>query len=417
MYIRRSIEDVINRISSTFPVLLVTGPRQAGKTTLLRYLAEENRRYITLDDPDIRRIAKTDPALFMQRYKPPLIIDEIQYAPEILPYIKMIVDDNRQNGSFWLTGSQIFHMMKNVSESLAGRAGIVNLFGLSQSEITGTPSQAFTTDGERLLSRLEIVQKAGVSEIYERIFRGSMPIFYGDNPPERSDFYRSYINTYLNRDIRDLTQVADETAFFNFMSVVAARTAQPVNYEEIANEIKISAPTVKKWLSLLVSSGIIVLLQPYHNNVLKRIVKAPVIHFLDTGLCAYLSRWSNAETLEHGAASGAYFESYVFSEIYKSYINAGLEPPIYHYRDRDKKEIDLILYQNGVLFPIEIKKSASPGPEAVRHFKILAPVTDPERFGAFEQFKTDIGTGAVVCMANDLIPVDKNNWYVPVWLI
>jgi predicted AAA+ superfamily ATPase len=311
----------------------------------------------------------------------------------------------------------MFHMMKNVSESLAGRVGIVNLFGLSQSEIAGIPSHTFSTDKERLLIRLEVAQKAGVNEIYERIFKGSMPVFYGENPPEHSDFYRSYINTYLQRDVKDLTQVADEMAFFNFMSVVAARTAKPVKYEEIANEVGISAPTAKKWLSILVSSGIVALVQPYHNNVLKRVVKAPLLHFLDTGLCAYLLKWGNAETLERGAASGAFFESYVFSEIYKSHLNAGLEPSIYYYRDRDQKEIDLLLYENGTLYPIEIKKSASPGTVAVKYFKVLTPVTQPELFGAREQFKIEIGTGVVICMANDLLPIDRNNWYVPVWLI
>ncbi|MDR1604723.1 MAG: DUF4143 domain-containing protein, partial [Gracilibacteraceae bacterium] len=213
------------------------------------------------------------------------------------------------------------------------------------------------------------------------------------------------------------TQVADETAFFNFLTVAAARTAMPVRYEEIAGEVGISSPTAKKWLSILVSSGIAALVRPYHNNALKRVVKAPVLHFLDTGLCAYLLKWDSAETLERGAASGAFFESYVFSEIYKSYLNAGLEPPIYYYRDRDQREIDLLLYQNGTLYPIEIKKAASPGTESVRHFKVIGPVAEPERFGAPEQYKVEIGTGAVVCMAADLLPVDRNNWYVPVWMI
>lgn len=417
MYINRAIEESVRKISATFPVLLVTGPRQVGKTTLLTHLAEEGRKYVTLDDPKLRMMAKNDPALFMQRYTPPLIIDEIQYAPEILPYIKMSVDKSRKNGSFWLTGSQMFHKMKNVSESLAGRVGIVNLLGLSQSEIAGISSEVFTTKPDRLLTRLEKTLKMSLNEIYRRIFKGSMPALYGENPPELTDFYRSYINTYLGRDIKDLTQVADEMAFFNFMTVVAARTASPVRYEEIAREVGITSPTAKKWLSILISSGIIALVQPYHNNVLKRVIKAPVLHFLDTGLCAYLLKWGNAEVLELGAASGAFFESYVFSEIYKSYLNAGLDPPIYYYRDRDQKEIDLLLYQDGTLYPIEIKKTASPGKESVRHFKVLNPVTEPERFGALEQYKIEIGTGAVVCMVNDLLPVDRNNWYVPVWLI
>ena len=417
MYIHRAMEESIKKISATFPVLLLTGPSQVGKTTLLSHLAAENRKYITLDDPDIRLMAKTDPALFMQRYAPPLLIDEIQYAPEILPYIKMSVDKNRQNGDFWLTGSQMFHMMRNVSESLAGRVGIVNLLGLSHSEISGISSEVFTTEPDRLMARLNKTPRMGLNEVYERIFKGSLPVLYGENPPELTSFYRSYINTYLQRDIRDLTQVADEMAFFNFMTVAAARTAQPVRYEDIAREVGITSPTAKKWLSILVSSGIAALVQPYYNSVLKRVVRAPLLHFLDTGLCAYLLKWGNAETLERGAASGAFFESYVFAEIYKSYINAGLEAPVYYYRDRDQKEIDLLLYLNGTLYPIEIKKSASPGKEAVKHFKVLAPVSQPERYGALEQYKIEIGAGGVICMAQDVLPLDSKNCYIPVWLI
>jgi predicted AAA+ superfamily ATPase len=417
VYIRRALEDTVASISRSFPVLLVTGPRQAGKTTLLTHLAGGDRRYVTLDDPDIRLTAKNDPALFLQRYPPPLIIDEIQYAPELLPYIKIMADRSRERGAFWLTGSQAFHTMKNVSESLAGRVGIVNMLGLSASEIAGVPSEAFTVDGQRLLSRVDKIPKMELREVYERIFKGSMPALYGDDPPRRQDFYRSYIATYLQRDIREQTQVADETAFHNFLIVTAARTAKPVRYEELAGEVGISSPTAKKWMSILVSSGVAALVQPYHNNALKRVVKAPLLHFLDTGLCAHLLGWDSAETLERGAASGAFFESYVFSEIYKSYLNAGLEPPVYYYRDRDQKEIDLLIYQNGVLHPVEIKKSASPGAQSVKHFKVLDPLSAPECPGEPGQGKIDIGTGAVVCMAADLLPIDRKNWHVPVWMI
>ncbi len=417
MYIKRAIEESVLSISKTFPVLLVTGPRQVGKTTLLRKLAEETRSYVTLDDPDVRRMATADPALFMQRFTPPVLIDEIQYAPEILPYIKMSADNSKRMGDFWLTGSQAFHMMKNVSESLAGRVGIVNLLGLSSSEIDALPSEVFTTSPERLMSRLKQSHKMGLNEIYSRIFQGGFPALYGDNPPDLSEFYRSYINTYLQRDIKDLTQVADETAFFNFMTIAAARTAKPVIYEEIAKDAGISPPTAKKWLSVLVSSGLAALVQPYHNNVLKRATKMPLLHFLDTGLCAYLLKWGNAEILERGPMSGAFFESWVFSEIYKSYLNAGKEAPVYCYRDKEKREIDLLLYENGTLYPIEIKKAASPGTEAVKHFRVLAPVTEPDRFGELEQSKTEIGNGAVICMANDLLPLDAKNWFIPAWLI
>ena len=226
-----------------------------------------------------------------------------------------------------------------------------------------------------------------------------------------------YINTYLQRDIKDLTQVADEMAFYNFMTACAARTSRPVQYEEIARDVGISSPTAKKWLSILVSSGIVALVQPYHNNILKRVIKSPLLHFLDTGLCAYLLRWNNAETLERGAMSWAFFESYVFSEIYKSFLNSGTVPPVYYYRDKDQKEIDLLIYQNGTLYPIEIKKTASPGRDAIKNFRMLTPMTDPERFGELAQLKTEIGPGAVICMANDLLPIDSKNWCIPAWLI
>lgn len=423
-YIKRAAEDTIARVSEMFPVLLVTGPRQVGKTTLLQRLAQTQhsttgveRKYVTLDDPDVRYLAKHDPALFLQRYTPPVLIDEIQYATELLPYIKMNVDRSKRKGDFWITGSQVFRLMENVSESLAGRVGIVNLLGLSDAEIYQEPSEPFLTDAAHLMNRLSVRSYRGLNEIYGRIFKGSMPELYADPKVDWETYYRSYVDTYLQRDVRDLAQVADEMQFYNFMTIVAAHTAKPVVYEELAGAAGISAPTAKKWLSILVSSHIIVLVQPYHNNVLKRVVKMPLLHFLDTGLAAYLLKWGNPEALEKGAMSGAFFESYVFSEIYKSYLNAGKEPPVFYYRDKDQKEIDLLLYQNGILSPIEMKKAASPGKTAIKNFRVLQPVTRKEAFGELESLKVEIGMGSVICMANDLLPVDEKNWYVPVWLI
>ncbi len=417
MYIKRAIEDTVIGISKMFPVLLVTGPRQVGKTTLLKRLSGEDRKYVTLDDPDVRFLAKRDPALFMQRYTPPVLIDEIQYATELLPYIKMYADETGRKGDFWITGSQAFRLMKGVSESLAGRVGIVSLLGLSDAEIYGYDSEPFTTDPKRLIERMGSVKERNLEEVYSRIFKGSMPELYAEEGMDWETYYRSYVDTYLQRDIRDLAQVADEMSFYNFMTVAAAHTSKPVVYEELANAAGVSAPTAKKWLSILVSSHIIALVQPYSNNVLKRVVKMPLIHFLDTGLAAYLLRWSSPETLERGAASGAFFESYVFSEIYKSYLNAGKEPPIFYYRDKDQKEIDLLIWANGSLSPIEIKKAASPGKAAVKNFSVLAPLEESERFGGMAELKTKIGTGNVVCMTRDLLPVDEKNWYVPAWLI
>ena len=404
MYITRALENEILEASKQFPALIVTGPRQVGKTTMLQRLAEAERKYVSLDDPLARSMAKNDPGLFLQRYKPPVIIDEIQYAPEILPYIKIYADTHKRKGEFWLTGSQSFHMMKNVTESLAGRMVIIQMFGLSASEISDVKSKPFVCDHQAMLERLNERTPQNLHDVYERIHKGSMPVAYsGEFTWER--FYSAYVNTYLQRDIKDLTQVGDELAFLNFMTACAARTSQMVNYADLAKDVGISAPTAKQWLSILVSSGIITLIQPYFNNVLKRAIKSPNMYFMDTGLCAYLTRWDSGKTLEVSAMSGAFFETYVVSEILKSYYNAGKRPPIYYYRDTDGKEIDLILEQNNTLYPIEIKKSANPGKDATKNFNVL------------NKSGKEIGEGCVVCLYSDVFPLDKTNWLVPVWLI
>jgi predicted AAA+ superfamily ATPase len=404
-YVKRAIEPLALSASETFPVLLITGPRQAGKTTLLQKLGNGERAYVTLDDPEARMQAKSDPALFLQRYQPPLTIDEIQYAPELLPYIKMNVDRSRRCGDYWLTGSQMFHAMRDVSESLAGRVGIMNLLGLSNAEINNVPNEPFTTGMPRLIERMKTAKPMSLTEIFGRIYRGGLPALHARPNTDLDTFYSSYAATYLQRDIRDLSQVGDETAFYNFMVCAAARTAKPVIYEELARECGISAPTAKKWLSVLVTSHIVALVQPYYNNAIKRAAKTPLMHFLDTGLCAHLLKWGSAETLERGAMSGAFFESWVFSEIYKSYANAAKTPPMYYYRDKDKREIDIVMNYDGALFPVEVKKSASPGKDAIKHFHAL------------EQSGLPVGNGAVVCMYGDVLPIDRQNCYVPAWLI
>ncbi len=404
MYIKRELEQVIRATSRVYPVVLLTGPRQVGKTTLLERLAEENRTYVSLDDPMIRELAIREPALFLQRYTPPLIIDEIQYAPELLSYIKLYVDTHKRKGDFWLTGSQMFHLMKGVSESLAGRVGIINMLGLSQSEILGREGVPYQTDYPSLLQKLKERSPQDLKAVFGRIFKGSMPALY-EQEQDVELYYASYVNTYLQRDIRDLTQVGDEMAYMRFMVCCAARTSQIVNYSELAKDVGISAPTAKQWLSILVSSGIVTLVEPYFNNALKRIIKAPNMYFLDTGLCAYLTRWSSAETLEVSAMSGAFFETYVVSEIIKTYYNAGKRAPIFYYRDSDQKEIDLIIEKDQILYPIEIKKSASPKADAVRHFKVL------------EKTGKHVGTGNVICLSTDLLPMDEQNFCVPVGLI
>ena len=416
MYYERTVEGVIRNVSETFPVLLVTGPRQVGKSTLLERLAEPERKRVSLDDPTLRALARTEPELFLHRYTPPVLIDEVQYAPELFPYIKMIVDRRKTPGDFWLTGSQMFRMMQDVTESLAGRVGVIPLLGLSSAEIDGRHPAPFEVDAPKLTDRLRGAKPMTVTEVFERIYKGSMPRLYEVENVNRELYFESYLDTYLTRDIRDLGQVADETAYLNFIRIVAARTATNVNYEALAQEAGVSAPTAKKWLSILVSCGIVALIEPYSNNALKRVIKAPRMYFLDTGLCAHLMGWGSARVLENSAMSGAFFETWVVTEIYKSYLNAGKRPPLYFYRDSNKKEIDLILYQNGVVCPVEIKKSATPR-DAAKNFSVLQPIErEPDPSGA-AHLKTVIGTGAVICLASDLIPIDRNNWYVPAWCI
>ncbi|MDD5603459.1 MAG: ATP-binding protein, partial [Eubacteriales bacterium] len=378
------------------------------------------RNYVTLDNPTFREIANREPELFLQRFSPPVIIDEIQYATGLLEYIKIYVDTHKNCGDFWLTGSQPFHMMKKVSETLAGRVGILRMLGLSNSEINGYSSPEFEVNPDALISRLKTVNKMTMPDVFERIYKGSMPRLYELPQTERDGYYESYLETCISRDIKDLTQVADELSFFRFIGIVAARTATNVNYESLANETGITAPTAKQWLSILVSSGLVLLIEPYFNNALKRVIKAPRMYFLDAGLCAYLTRWNSPEALEAGAMSGEFFETWVVSEIYKSYINNGKRPPLYFYRDSNKKEIDIILHQNNTVYPIEIKKSAAPK-DAVKNFSVLKPIerepSEEERFTGTAHLKTDIGTGAVICLASDVLPIDNKNWYIPAWLI
>ena len=404
MYINRALEKRILEASEQFRALIVTGPRQVGKTTLLKHLSESERKYVTLDDPIEREAALNEPALFLERNEPPVLIDEIQYAPNLLPYIKMHVDTHKRKGDFWLTGSQKFHLMKGVSESLAGRIAVIEMHGLSQSEIDGKESEPFICDHAVMSERLKVRETKNLAEIYERIFNGSMPEAYTGNF-NRNEYYSGYVNTYLERDIRSLTQVADEMDFFRFMTTCAARTSEMVNYADLAKDIGISAPTAKQWLSVLVSSGIVTLIQPYFNNTLKRAIKSPNMYFMDTGLAVYLTRWDSPKTLEVSAMSGKMFETYVVSEILKSYHNAGKQPHIYYYRDTDGKEIDLVLEYDGTVFPVEIKKTGNPGKNVVKNFDVL------KNSGKI------IGEGAVVCLYNKVLPLDKKNWIIPAWLI
>ena len=407
MYHHRTLEATLEKLSKQFPVVLVIGSRQVGKTTCLRHIAKKDRHYITLDDPVLASLAQTEPKLFLERFPPPLLIDEIQYAPNLLPYIKMHVDQNKKPGQFWLTGSEQFHLMRGVSESLAGRVGIANLLGLSRWEVQNLANLdvPFLPNDQHHLNQKLKHHKPNLKKIYKAIWRGSYPALIDNPDNDKEFFYSSYIQTYLQQDVRHLTQIGDERAFLRFLTVAAARTAQLINFADIARDTDVSPNTAKQWLSILQTSGICYFLEPYHHNITKRMVKTPKLYFLDTGLCAYLTRWLDADALEFGAMSGAILETFVISELLKSYWHNGLRAPFYFYRDKDQKEIDLLIVKNNEFYPIEIKKTASPTKDTIKHFSVL------------EKFSEKIVSGAVICFCDTLLPMTQQVQAIPVSLI
>ena len=408
MYIKRALENVVKRLSGQYSAILVTGPRQVGKTTMLKKLMEDEgniRDYVTLDDLAERNLAKTDPAMFFQLHKPPVLIDEVQYAPELFPYIKMEVDRNHEPGAFWLTGSQIFKLMRGVQESLSGRVAVLSMSSLSQREITGEQSEPFDLDLDRLIKAEKNTAPADAAEIFERLWNGSMPALVSGQYTDRDIFYSGYVSTYIERDVRELSGTIDSLKFFNFVTAVAARVGQLVNYKGIADDADIDQITVKSWLNIMETLGLIFYLHPYSNNVLKRTIKTPKMYFYDTGLVCYLTRWSSPETAMNGAMNGALLENYVVSELVKSYQCNGLEPYIYYYRDRDAKEIDVIIEKDGRLHPLEIKKTALPDKRLTNVFEVI------------DKSPLQRGTGAILCMAEKLSAFDKDNLIVPIRLV
>lgn len=408
MFVERNIKDAFERVNSFFPVVLLIGARQVGKSTFLRKIAEPGRKYVSLDPLDVQKQAREDPRLFLANNPAPVIFDEIQNVPELLPYIKVLVDEARitspekAKGMFWLTGSQQFHLMKGVSESLAGRIGILNLYGLSNAEIEGRRSQAFLPDTQSV----NVPAKSPI-ELFERIWRGSYPEIATANPNANmwSVFFQSYIQTYLMRDVRALTQVADEHKFYDFLRAVAARTGQMLNYSSLARDADISQPTAKSYLSILETSGIVKLLYPYSRNKIRNMVSTPKLHMLDTGLAAFLTDWTFPEVLMNGAMAGAFFESWCVAEILKSYVNAGESPSFYYYRDKDKNEIDLVIEREGKIYPVEFKKAATVSKADVRQFSKLS------------DFNMPVGTGALISLYPDAILIKENVKAIPAFAL
>ncbi len=407
MYVTRTMEIFVRSASRQFPVLLMTGARQVGKTTLLNHLRDEERQYVTLDDPLLRNLAREDPALFMQRYTPPVIIDEIQYAPQLLPYIKMAVDRERAAGGFWLTGSQAFHLMQGVSESLAGRVAVIELLGLSQREQLGQGSQAapFLPLPEEISRRAIPGKTLDLNRLYQNIWRGSFPAAALHPDVDWQLFYSSYVQTYLMRDVHDLTQVGNEMKFVRFLRATAARTGQLLNLTDLARDADIAVNTAKSWLGILQASAVVYLLMPYHSNLTKRLIKAPKLYFLDTGLAAYLTGWTSPQTLEAGAMSGAFLETWILGELLKGYRHNGREATLFFYRDKDQVEIDFLLVQDGTIYPLECKKSASPKLVDARHFQAL------------QRLQVPIGPGGILCLCPQPLPLSPTINAIPIGIL
>jgi predicted AAA+ superfamily ATPase len=404
MYIQRHAEQTIKKLSKMFGAVLVSGPRQVGKTTMLKNIAKE-ASYVTMDDPILLVSATEQSRTFFKDNPPPVFIDEIQYAPNLFPQIKMILDRDRKKGQFFMSGSQQFKMMKNVSESLAGRLGLLTLLGLSLREKNGIAfNEPFWPMDAYFKARRGELTEVSYDDVWHAIHRGSMPELCANEDFDWQMFYGAYVKTYIERDVRGLTQVGDAVKFMRFMTVAAGCTGQLLNLASLARDVGISQPTAGRWLSVLVASNIVYLLKPYSNNITKRAVKTPKLYFLDTGLAAYLTRWNTPDVLKNCAMAGAFFESFVISEIIKSYYNKGiLESTLYFYRDKDMNEIDLLIEGNGTLYPLEMKKHADPQKRDVAAFDLLDKIPSVKR-----------GTGGVICLYDSLVTLRENDRVIPI---
>lgn len=404
MYRKRHAEPTVKTLSKMFGVILVAGPRQVGKTTMLKTLTQDIG-YATLDDIIVRTAAQEQSGTFFKDNPPPVFVDEIQKAPELFEQIKMFIDRDHKKGQFFMCGSQQFKMMKGVSESLAGRIGLLTLLGYSLREIKGVDFDTpFIPTDEYFASRRESLATVAYDDVWNIIHRGSMPELCENPDFDWQMFYGAYLRTYIERDVRDLSEIGDTVKFSKFMVSVAAMTGSLLNLASLARDVGISQPTAERWLSILVASNIVYLLQPYSNNITKRAIKTPKVYFLDTGLAAYLTKWNTPDVLKNGAMAGSFFESFVISEVIKSYYNKGiLEPPIYFYRDKEMNEIDLIIEDGGTLYPIEIKKHADPTKKDIEAFNMLDKIPDIKR-----------GSGGVVCLYDNLITLKDNDRVIPI---
>lgn len=418
-HIQRAIEDKVQAAARDFKAVLVLGPRQTGKSAMLAHLFPD-RRHVSFEDPFLVDQAKETPNNFLELHAPPVLLDEVQYVPDLFRYLKQVCDRQDQRGLYCLSGSQPGKLLERVSESLAGRVCILELEPLSMREIMEDPfARPFLPTMDYVLERRQTVQKP--ENIWELIHRGGYPALWVNPALDWQQFYASYIKTYLERDVRDLCAVRDLDIFRKFMAAVAVRTGQMVNYADIAAAVERDPMTVRKWLSILEATGIVFLLQPCTPAALKRAIKTPKVYFRDTGLACYLTRWLTLETLEAGTIAGNLFETFVVSEILKSYSNRGIDYRycVSYYRGKDKRkrktngeeveieaEIDLIIEENGVLYPVEIKKNTSEKASAAAAFPVLDKIPGKQR-----------GQGAVISLCPEPGLLRENVLEIPVWYI
>lgn len=406
-YIKRTLEKSILEISEDYSCLLLIGPRQVGKTTMLEHLMEGTaRQKVTLDDAENRRLAKSDPALFLEMHPAPVLIDEVQYAPELFSYIKINVDNGAAPGSYWLTGSQAFQLMELAQESLAGRTAIIHMSSLSQAELYGDgTTEPLILSIAKLNSRKEHLTSCNSIEMFERIWNGGMPGHKSGRYRDRDVFYSSYIQTYINRDVTDMIPGVDKLLFADFIRAAACRVGQMLNVHDIAQDVSVSDDTAKRWLQVLEKSEVIFYLRPYSNNLLKRTVKTPKMYFFDTGLVAYLTKYSSPDILMNGAINGAVLENYTVAEIRKTWHNSAKECLLHYYRDKDTNEIDMVIETDGGLHPLKIKKSTNPGTELASAFNVLDKGSVPR------------GAGAILCLREEISAIDRSTFILPIWMI
>ena len=402
-YLERSLERKFLKMNKAFKAIMLTGARQVGKTTMLKHLAEgEGRTFVSMDDNRNRELARTDPRIFFQIYKPPVLIDEAQKAPELFEYIKQLCDETEETGLFWLTGSESKKLLKEAGDSLAGRICILRMYSMSWKEKNGMADildMGYSL--EQLLEREKHFPKRDILEVYDHIWHGGMPGTLSYDAEQLDAYYSSYIDTYIMRDAVDDNGITDTTGFRKVLTAAAAFVGNLINYSDIAAAGGVSVPTAKSWIKVLQNMGIIFLLDTYANNELKRLIKTPKLYFCDTGLAAYLSMWTNRDVLMNGAASGHFFENYVVGELLRNNAYGENKVSMTYYRDTNQKEIDVIVEENGRIHPIEIKKTSNPDKKLIRTFDVL------------KKSDSEVGTGLVICMAERVFPIDANNIMIP----